>query len=359
MCMEIENTELENKIKLGQFYTITNPFNIDIFYKWADFFKKDLREFTEPFAGANNIVKMIQELGFNQPWDCYDIEPASDEEINGYIVQKRDTIKNYPSQCSYFVNVEREREIRVAITNPPYLAKNSATRKGMEFPDTEYDDLYKVALDVMLQNEDYVAAIIPESFITSNLFHNRLYAVVSLTCKMFSDTECPVCLALFIPAELKSKLKLDNDFMIYRQNIKLNNYKNIKDLLPNQKHHTAWKFNDKEGNIGIKCIDGTKEPSIEFVDGATISSDKIKESSRSLTRVSGLPDNIELSVFIAECNKILNDFREKTSDVLLTSFKGLRKDNCYRRRLDFKTAKAIMDLALDNILQEDTTNEHK
>jgi hypothetical protein len=140
--------------------------------------------------------------------------------------------------------------------------------------------------------------------------------------------------------------------MIYRQNIKLNNYKNIKDLLPNQKHHTAWKFNDKEGNIGIKCIDGTKEPSIEFVDGATISSDKIKESSRSLTRVSGLPDNIELSVFIAECNKILNDFREKTSDILLTSFKGLRKDNCYRRRLDFKTAKAIMDLALDNILQE-------
>lgn len=335
----LDNIQEDSKKLLGQFFTITNPFNIDIFYKWMKLIPEEKKTcIIEPFAGANNIVKMIQDLGFDNDWACYDIEPSENNVVKKYTIIQQDTLKAFPQK--YYTG----------ITNPPYLAKNSATRAKMEFPNTKYDDLYKVSLDVMLENLEYIAAIIPESYITANLFHNRLYAFVSLTCKMFEDTECPVCLALFIPENQKNRIKLEvDDFYIYRQNKKIGNYKELKKKKPTSALEISWTFNDKKGNIGIRCIDGTITPSIEFIKGEEISEDKIKVSSRSLTRVSGLPANIDLSVFLEQCNKILTKYREDTEDIFLTSFKGLRKDNKYRKRLDFANAKVIMNSAIEQI----------
>ena len=335
-------TKEDSKKLLGQFFTITNPFNIDIFYKWMKLIPDEKKNcFIEPFAGANNIVKMIEDLGFDNKWSCYDIKPNENNTVKKYKINQKDTIKDFPK--NYYVG----------ITNPPYLAKNSATRAKMDFPSTVYDDLYKVSLDIMLKNLEYVAAIIPESFINSNLFHNRLYAFVSLTCKMFEDTECPVCLALFIPETQKKELKLDiDDFLIYRQNKKIGKYKDLKTKKPSSLLEIPWTFNDKKGTIGIRCIDGTVSSSIEFIKGSEISEDKIKVSSRSLTRVSGLPDDIDLDKFLKECNKKLVKYREDTEDIFLTSFKGLRKDNKYRRRLDFANAKVIMNSVVEEIRKE-------
>ena len=46
-------------------------------------------------------------------------------------------------------------------------------------------------------------------------------------------------------------------------------------------------------------------------------------------------------------NELLATYREKTQDVFMTSFKGLRADGKYRRRLDFKTARAILAKAYE------------
>lgn len=340
--VEIEEENEETKKLLGKFFTITNPFNIDIFYKWMKLIPKEKKEtLLEPFAGANNIVKMVNDLGFTYNWSCYDIEPNENNATPEFSIVKQDTIKNFPK--NYFVG----------ITNPPYLAKNSATRAGLEFPETHYDDLYKVSIDVMLKNLDYVAAIIPESFVNADIFHNRMYAFVSLTCKMFEDTECPVCLALFIPTEQKAEVKLaKEDFFVFRQNKKIGKYKNLGSKKPTSKLQIDWKFNDPDGSVGIRCIDGTIKPSIEFIKGTEIDKSKIKVSSRSLTRVSGIPDDIELDKFLENCNKKLTQYREDTADIFLTSFKGLRKDNRYRRRLDFANAKVIMNSVIEDIRKE-------
>ncbi len=334
----------DTKKMLGQFFTITNPFNIDIFYKWYKLIDKSKKEIIiEPFAGANNICKMISDLGIITQWSCYDISPSDDNVMPQFKIEKRDTLSNFPE------------EYYVGITNPPYLAKNSATRAKIDFPETSYDDLYKFALDIMLNNLEYVAAIIPESFINSELFHNRLFACISLTCKMFNDTDCPVCLALFIPEKEKKKNKLDtNDFYIYSQNRKIGKYQTIKkkQIKSNETVKSSWKFNDRLGEIGIKCVDNTSTASIEFILGNQISSDSIKVSSRALTRISGLPENIEVDTFISKCNEVLRTYREDTCDIFLTSFKGLRKDDKYRRRLDFKTAKNIMDTVLKELSVE-------
>lgn len=191
----------------------------------------------------------------------------------------------------------------------------------------------------MLKHLEYVAAIIPESFINSGLFLDRLETVVSLEYPMFADTDCPVCLALFVPE------KQTDDFLLYR-NGKAINYKELRKKLTYTGKDVPWKFNDPDGEIGIKCIDNTKEQSIYFIPGKRIPQSKIKETSRSITRVSGLPDGIDLQDFLVMCNSLLITYRKQSNDAFLTSFKGLRQDNRYRRRLDFANARMIMNNAI-------------
>lgn len=324
----------------GQFFTITNPFLHDLFYKWSDTipnFKS--KEILEPFAGCNNIVDMIDGIGFNNNWKCFDIDPECKilTEDSKFQVETRDTLNNFPT------------EYEVVITNPPYLAKNSATRSGLSFPDSKYDDLYKIAVDKMLLHSKYIAAIIPESFITQELFHNRLYGVVSLTMRMFEDTDCPVCLALFVPEENKKNI---DDFLIYSGDRKVGTYLEMQRHLKNPSKKLNYVFNDPKGVIGLYAIDDSKTDSIKFVKGETIDSKSIKDSSRSITRISIPDNNINIDALIERANSILSEHRKNTSDLFLTPFKGLRKDGKYRRRLDFKNAKRILNLAYMEITND-------
>jgi hypothetical protein len=317
-----------NKKAKGQFFTIANPFDNDLFLEWFNNIPNIKNKLLlEPFAGSGNIVRMLQDIGFKNQWVCFDIEPLT---IKGLLIKEQDTLKNYPKGFS------------VAITNPPYLAKNSATRNNLPFPTTKYDDLYKVCLEVMLNNTKYVAAIIPESFITQGLFHNRLYGVVSLTCKMFEDTDCPVCLALFNDNKTK-------DFAIYSDKKEIGHYQQIKQSLIKPKNSLSLSFNNPKGKIGLFGIDNTKESSIKFVSGDCIKPNIVKPTSRAITRI-GIDTNntnIDYESLIDTANKILNDYRESTYDLFLTAFKGLRKDNRYRRRLDYKNAKKILNIAYE------------
>lgn len=45
-------------------------------------------------------------------------------------------------------------------------------------------------------------------------------------------------------------------------------------------------------------------------------------------------------------NAELAAFRAATGDMFLTSFKDLRADSCYRRRLDWATARALIERCL-------------
>lgn len=318
----------EQKQQLGKYYTVNNPFDLKVFRDWFNSIP-DIEKLTllEPFAGSNNIVNL---MNVKNNWECFDVLPTKNNAPQ-FKIKKRDTIQNFPSG------------FEVAITNPPYLAKNSATRNKLTYQGGVYDDLYKKCLEVLLYNVSYVAAIIPESFITAGIFQERLTAVISLTCKMFNDTDCPVCLALF------SKDTTD-DFHVFRMDDYLGSYnKNLIWYKPVNTNKHKWKFNDPSGDIGIICIDSTKGSSIQFVPGANIDSNKIKVSSRAITRVSIVNNKIkDLNFLLNKCNEYLNWYRENTNDVFLTTFKGLREDGLYRRRLDFDTAKCILETVLEH-----------
>lgn len=322
---------MHNKRELGQYFTKENPFSHPLFTEWMGLTSyKDEDVILEPFAGANNILKLMDESGYHNQWVCYDIDPPEDNTFPKYQVEYRDTIESFPTG------------FKVCVTNCPYLGKSSARRRKIPYP-WEEDDLYKVCLRIMLENCEYVAAIIPESFITANIHRNRLWGVISLSCRMFDDTDCPVCLAMFVP-------EASGDTRIYSNDVLLGTLEELGkvDLTGDTKYH-EWVFNDKNGSIGVKTVDNQKTDDCKFFDGNLIDPDAIKISSRSFTRVSGLPDDVDKSEFFKICNQILHDYRVNTKDVLMTSFKGLRSDGKYRRRLDFRTVRCILNQALRQI----------
>lgn len=317
---------MKDKRTLGQYFTVGNPFELTPFKQWFNSIPNlDNEIILEPFAGSNNIPRL---LNIGNQFACFDIDVSYENTYPKFEIVANDSIKNYPLGFN------------VVVTNPPYLGKSSASRLNLTYEYPEYDDLYKKCLEVMLQNSKYIAAIIPESFITAKIFTERLVTVISLPCKLFTDTDCPVCLALFSPEE-------SLDFSIYSLNTFIGTYSKLRDFIPCSSLNLDLKFNNPEGELGIKCVDSTSSPDIQFVEGNTIPSASIKVSSRSSTRVKcdfGITPE-----FIKACNDILNTFRENTYDVFMTSFKGLRKDGMYRRRLDFDMARRIINMAYERL----------
>lgn len=333
----------ENKIKHGQFYTVRNPFTHPLVEEWVSKIQgiSGLR-FAEPFGGANNIIKLFCEA-FPQvqlsQWSSYDIEPeaVSVNKTPQVPLVCRDTIVA-PVICD------------VVVTNPPYLAKNSATRMGIGTDFGAYQDLYQVAVERMLQNSKYVAAIIPESFLTRTLFKERLFGFVSITSNLFDDTEFPVGLALWVPERTE-------DYVVYVGSYKVGLYREVvsRTTLLTQEISKNVKicFNDPDGALGLYAVDSPSRASIRFVEGSLIPSSEVKGTSRAITRISihdgeGVPlvSSANLNVLIERLNSLLAEYREESYDLFMTSFKGIRKDGRYRRRLDWKTASRLINAAI-------------
>ncbi|CAG8606177.1 4756_t:CDS:2 [Ambispora gerdemannii] len=148
-----------------------------------------------------------------------------------------------------------------------------------------------------------------------------------LSSQMFTDTENPVCLALFCPSRETLFSPQKSHFIYLYENEKYvgelySLKKELARILANSApKNCEIKFNDKNGNIGLCAIDNTRVPSIAFIDAQLVPSQKIKVSSRHLTRIS-IKEKVDLDLL----NKKLARIREFTQDFFLTPFRGLRKD---------------------------------
>lgn len=322
-------SETADKTKNGQFFTMVSPFNNDPFKNWVESIP-DTTIFVEPFAGANNLVRMFTAEFGPRTWECYDIEPQDPAVI------QRDTLTNFP----------RYAQTVAVVTNPPYLAKNIARRSGHDDVAAlcgTYDNLYKMCLDRCLAHADWVAAIIPESFITSKEFRDRLETVISLDRPMFVDTEVPVCLALWTPTSSTS-------FDVWKGDTRLGSFDDLLAAYPTATY-PGITFNDPTGSIALLAVDSPSGATIRFAAGNVVDPTEIKHSSRHRTRISidGLPAR-KVNDVIAAANESLRVLRETSHDVSMTAFMGMRADGCYRRRLDFATARALLASACISVL---------
>ena len=305
----------------GRYYTTGNPFACAAFREWAARADVVGSVILEPFAGRNSLIERLEELDLCRRWRAFDILPAAAG------VKRRDSLACFPAGFA------------VCITNPPWLAKNSATARGLPFPHCRHDDLYKFALEKCLDHCPWVAALVPESFIRANLFHERLESFVSLTGGMFADTAHPVGLALFAPQESR-------DVVVWSGERRIGTLAALRAHLPaartaeQAEKRRALRFNDPQGNLGLIALDNTRAPSIRFCAPQELDAYRISHSSRALTRIQvpfGCPDSS-----IERLNGFLHDFRTRTQDVLLTCYRGLRQDGMYRRRLDWKLAREMI-----------------
>ena len=303
----------DSKRSNGRYFTSGNPFQNIPFTDWARIAGLPDKPILEPFAGNNSLINMLADMGLCTRSSSFDIAPASEA------VTLRDTLEDFPTGYE------------ICITNPPWLAKNSATVRGLPYPECGHDDLYKCALNKCLDNCPYVAALIPESFIMAKQFQDRLHTFISLTTKMFNETAHPVGLALFVPDPIC-------DVDIWSGMNRIGRLSGIRKLRPEPLRGGAdVQFNDPDGNVGLIALDNTREASIRFCDVEELSDYKVKTTGRHITKLM-----VDGRIRIREWNKRIDAFREETHDVLMTCYKGIRKDGKYRRRCDWSLARGII-----------------
>ena len=307
---------MSSKRARGRFYTAGNPFALAPFRDWAERAGLPGRRVLEPFAGAGSLIRMLQELSLCGDFAAYDIEPAA----RG--VRRRDTLADFPSG------------FEVCVTNPPWLARNSATRRGLPYPGGAHDDLYKRCLELCLAHCPRVAALVPASFLQSGLFQARLEHYILLHRILFDDTENPVCLALFGPEPTAA-------VHIHHDEEYVGDLQELARSLPVEKRARDLRFNDPTGALGFISFDDTRRPSIRFCGADEIQDHAIKTSSRFVTRIGGCGRVTPAQ--IARLNRSIAAFRRDTADVFLTPFKGLRRDGQYRRRMEFTLARKFIN----------------
>jgi hypothetical protein len=320
----------DTKVAHGRFFTMVSPFGSAPFASWLDLVPADAL-FVEPFAGANNLVRMVSQVRAGLEWSSFDIEPQHRD------VEARDTLSDFPTF---------DRPVAV-VTNPPYLAKNVARRRGMTGAAERcgrYDNLYLACLARCLEHARWVAAIVPESFAGSGEFRDRLIDVVVADRQLFTDTEVPVCLALWGEHPR-------SDFSVWRGRRRLGCWGELWAKWPGPSPGGGrLRFNDPDGAIGLVAVDSPAGATIRFCDPGGIERSEVQNSSRHRTRISVADlDSHHYAQVIDAANERLGELRKATGDVGLTSFMGFRRDGEYRRRLDYTVARNLLGSVLDEL----------
>ena len=298
----------------GVYYTEGNPFNNSAFKDWASEAGLPKSDILEPYAGSNKLIETLSNMNLCDKYQSFDIQPKNK------LVKKRNTLCKFP------------KGFNVCVTNPPWLAKNSASARGLPFPKTHYGDLYHVALEKCLDNCSWVATLVPESFIRANLFRDRLVHFVSLTPNMFGDTTHPVGLALFSPDDTR-------EVMVWRDSELIGQLSMLeRNRPPSKPESVSVTFNVPSGNVGLIALDNTLKASIRFCDVSELSDYEVKPTGRHITKIS-----VDGEIRIKDWNDCLKSFRAITGDVLMTCYKGIRKDGWYRRRLDWDLVRGIIN----------------
>jgi hypothetical protein len=322
------------KVIMGQFYTrldtwLTHPIK--------EFIQNNIHlcdsGILDPFAGDGHLLDVCKKV-FQCSTHGLDINSQTAWPYN-------DSLLHIPPSYTSLI-----------CTNPPYLARHSASRKGVlehlpipYFETTHHSDIYQIALEKCLESARFVVAVLPETFILSPFSKRHLVCLSVLEKNPFTDTTVPTCVACFDrnfdEGEKQAKLYIDDIFILTLEELK-----NLQ-----RKATGALKiaFNDPEGEIALRAVDGTNpEESARFMAAESMkySRNNIKESSRLMTYLSLKDVNSNLlPEILANANQILDTARHQSGGLIFSPFKGNNKIGKRRRRIDYATARWALESA--------------
>lgn len=309
-------------IILGQFFTKKNYWMQRQVISFMRKYKP--QNLLDPFAGEGDLLKACSK--YKALKIGYDIDSTLKWEIN-------DSLKTIKSLKNGFI-----------LTNPPYLSRVSAKTKKIRhdaFSTSNRPDLYQIALDSMLKSGMPGIAIVPETFINSSYSKEHIYSITILIPNPFENTETPVCIICFDPNKIFKKT------FIYKNENKLGtleDFQNHTSVLLRKNNVTKIRFNDPSGQLALIAYDSSTGNKIHFLKSSNLKYNKpIKHSSRVVTKI--FINREVTDEFINNLNIKLEIYRNETFDVLLSPFKGNQNldINSRRRRLDFKTARNIIN----------------
>lgn len=326
------------KRTLGQYFTRRSLWLLPQVRAFID--NSGTRVAYDPYAGGGDLLSAAGEVLGYELFVGLDIDPAMGWPVNDSL----DHIPELPDS--------------IIITNPPYLALNSAKRRGIydssaayfeAYP--HYQDLYLVAIEKALEHNRFIVAIIPESFLKSNFRQKaRLVSVSVLEENPFDDTDTPVAVACFDEREKNPK-----QISLYKNDQLIMDMSQFNTLLPKARGHHRISFNDPVGQLALRAVDSTDdEVRIGFLLPADFgySLKRIKHSSRSMTvlRVRSLDKYpFSLPELVHHANELIEAYREGVADLTLTPFKGNTRGGRRRRRLDYLLARMILEKAIDEL----------
>ena len=297
------------------------------------------RTVVDPYAGGGDLLSAVND--YFTWYIGYDIDPELAWEWN-------DGLSAIPYHDGAMV-----------VTNPPYLAKNSATRNCLDSYDyfkmddnDQYEDLYQIALEKVLSQYKKAVFIIPETYFQTDFFKNHLDSYTIIEENPFEDTDCPVCVATFDVSNDFYRIA-GNNYKIYKNDSYLFDRFGLIDILykfNSTRLNAPITFNDPNGNLGLRGVDGVLPyDSIHFCQPYDLQYKRdIKESSRSITIIN--VEGVEVdSTFLDAVNFYLRKLRRDTHDVVLSPFKGNNKLGQRRRRLDYKWARKIIEKSMETL----------
>ena len=315
----------------------------------------------DPFAGDGHLLALAREMGF---------------QIHGHDLDPRRCADNGWGEPNDSIRQVIHYEGGFVLTNPPYMAKNSAKR--LDSPMTRYfspgfvstieqkhlnvlDDLFKLAMEQTMRTYDDSIWIVPESGIQDldRLPHwkAKLHSITILEDNPFVDTEHPVCVMVFSKSNPLQE--------VWKNDTLLGTYDALRqahlEALAAPSTAVQMTFNDPAGTLGYRAVDGTKEDDsmrIKFCLGDELgyARQRIKVSSRHLTYISTSVPEAMLTSVIEEANRRIEAYRHATHDVFLTAFMGNTKNGLRRRRLDYHLARRIFNAAFLSVSASKTAN---
>ena len=322
-----------DQIKYGKYYTTKNVFlNNQVFNAFIDDFNLQNHPVLEPFAGANHLTNHLLAINANWKITTYDLWP------NAAGVIQNDSIRNWIYG-----------KVDLVITNPPYLAKNKATKLKLnwDYNDYPYDDLYKICLAKILNNCHYLIAIIPTTLIYSQRKCDQWLLSKLVKFQLINNNHNFVDANLLVAIAYFDGNKNDHqiNFSLYQDQDFVNTYQNLVWRPQKLNQNIKVSFNDQNPNLVIKCIDGIRpDDQIRFLDCHEISR-PIKNSDRQICqiRITGIKVDQNL---ITKLNQKLLWLRSNQYHYLWTTFKSLNQSKQIRRRISFKLIRQVIQAVL-------------
>ena len=317
------------KVSLGRFQTVSPSWLKDHVVRFIAEQRPDA--ILDPFAGKGLLLAAVLER-IEARGEGFDIDPEAGWPVN-------DSLSGIPAAPG-----------AVIVTNPPFLARHSAKRKRVheelaEHYRTRYD-LYQLALDRCLQACPRVVAIVPETIINSSYPMRHILSITILEENPFEDTDCPVCVICMDAGAVPP----GEGPMVFRGDEPLGPLGRFEAMRLHPRGTVDIRFNDPCGRTGLRAVDlpGPDKPAMFFArEDLDYPAGRIRESSRLVTflEIPSLGDG-EIAGLVERANRLLADYRRETCDILLSPFKGNTADGRRRRRLDYRTARAILEMSL-------------